>query len=228
MGALKAADDRMYAKKAGRSSASRQLTDVVLEVIAEQSAALDEHVERVSGLSVAVAEALGEPRQEVRRIGIAATLHDVGKSAIPAAILGKTGPLDLDEWDFMRLHPVIGERTVSAAPALAPAAPIIRSSHERIDGRGYPDGLVGEDIPLGSRIIAVCDAFDAMTADRSYRKAMSDRAALAELEANVGTQFDSRVVATFRRVIASDARQKAASAAARRPGPGGYRARTPA
>lgn len=88
------------------------------------------------------------------------------KTAIPAAILDKTGPLDEREWEFVRRHPVIGERIVMAAPALASTAPLIRSSHERIDGHGYPDGLVGEDIPLGSRIIAVCDAFDAMTSER--------------------------------------------------------------
>jgi two-component system, cell cycle response regulator len=197
------ADERMSADKASRSSASRQLTDVLLQVIAEQSASLDEHLERVSRLAAEIAEALGEPEHEVRMICTAAKLHDVGKTAIPAAILDKAGPLNTQEWVFMHRHPLIGERIVLAAPALASTAPLIRSSHERIDGHGYPDGLVGGDIPLGSRIIAVCDAFDAMTSDRSYRTAMSEAAALQELAANAGSQFDGRVVAAFDQRLAS-------------------------
>jgi diguanylate cyclase (GGDEF)-like protein len=201
--ALKLADKRMYANKASRSSPSRQLTDVLLQVIAEQNASLDEHVERVSRLAREIAEALGEPEHEVRQICTAAKLHDVGKTAIPAAILDKAGPLNAQEWIFMHRHPLIGERIVLAAPALASTAPLIRSSHERIDGHGYPDGLAGADIPLGSRIIAVCDAFDAMTSDRSYRTAMSADAALEELAAHAGSQFDGRVVATFDQLFAS-------------------------
>jgi two-component system cell cycle response regulator len=197
------ADERMHANRASRSSAGRQLTDVLLQVITEQNASLDEHVERVSELAVETAEALGEPEHEVRQICTAAKLHDVGKTAIPAAILDKAGPLDAQEWVFVHRHPLIGERIVLAAPALAGTAPLIRSSHERIDGHGYPDGLAGDDIPLGSRVIAVCDAFDAMTSDRSYRTAMSSDAALKELAANAGSQFDGRVVDTFNRVIAS-------------------------
>jgi two-component system cell cycle response regulator len=199
----KLADERMYANKASRSSPSRQLTDVLLQVIAEQNASLDEHVERVSRLAREIAEALGEPEHEVRQICTAAKLHDVGKTAIPAAILDKAGPLNAKEWIFMHRHPLIGERIVLAAPALASTAPLIRSSHERIDGHGYPDGLAGADIPLGSRIIAVCDAFDAMTSDRSYRTAMSADAALEELAAHAGSQFDGRVVATFDQLFAS-------------------------
>jgi diguanylate cyclase (GGDEF)-like protein len=195
--ALKLADERMYANKASRSSASKQVTDALLQVITEQNAGLDEHVERVSELSSAVAEALGEPEHEVRRVRLASRLHDVGKTAIPAAILDKPGPLDEREWEFMRRHPLIGERIVMAAPALASTAEIIRSSHERVDGQGYPDGLAAGDIPLGSRIIAVCDAFDAMTSDRVYRKSMSVEAALGELRNHAGTQFDRVVVEAF-------------------------------
>ena len=95
--------------------------------------------------------------------------------AIPDAILHKPGPLDAQEWAFMRRHTLIGERILSAAPALVPVAKLVRSSHERFDGGGYPDGLAGDEIPLGSRIVAVCDAYDAMTSDRSYRRAMSRR-----------------------------------------------------
>jgi diguanylate cyclase (GGDEF)-like protein len=201
--ALELADERMYANKAGRSSASRQVTDALLQVITEQNVCLDEHVERVSELAGAVAESLGEPEHEVWRVRLAAQLHDIGKTAIPAAILDKPGPLDEREWEFMRRHPLIGERIVLAAPALVGTAPLIRSSHERVDGGGYPDRLTGEEIPLGSRIIAVCDAFDAMTSDRGYRRSIGVAAALQELERHAGTQFDPAVVAAFRDVIAA-------------------------
>jgi diguanylate cyclase (GGDEF)-like protein len=197
---LKLADERMYANKASRSSASRQVSDALLQVITEQNASLDEHVERVSEFACAVAEALGEPEHEVWRVRLAARLHDVGKTAIPAAILDKPGPLDEREWAFMRRHPLIGERIVLAAPALAGTAPLIRSSHERIDGNGYPDGLRGEEIPLGARIIAVCDAFDAMTSERPYRGPTGVDAALAELQRAAGTQFDTEVVNAFCKV----------------------------
>lgn len=195
--ALRLADQRMYANKASRSPTSRQVTDALLQVITEQNTGLDDHVERVSELSGAVAEALGEPEHEVLQVRLAGTLHDVGKTAIPAEILDKPGPLDEREWEFMRRHPLIGERIVMSAPALANAAPLIRSSHERIDGQGYPDGLAGEDIPMGSRIIAVCDAFDAMTSNRVYSKSISIEAALEELRRHAGTQFDPAVVEAF-------------------------------
>lgn len=150
-----------------------------------------------SELSGSIAEALRAPDHEVRRICLAAKLHDVGKNAIPAAILGKSAPLDKQEWAFVRRHPLIGERIVLAVAALASTAPIIRASHERIDGHGYPDGIAGEGIPLGSRIIAVCDAYDAMTTDRSYRRAIGAEAAIEELHANAGSQFDGAVVDMF-------------------------------
>ncbi|HEY5317045.1 MAG TPA: HD domain-containing phosphohydrolase [Solirubrobacteraceae bacterium] len=199
--ALRLADERMYANKAGRSSASRQVTDALLQVITEQNASLDDHVDRVAGLAGTLAAALGQPKHEVERIRVAACLHDIGKTAIPAGILNKPGPLDEKEWEFIRSHPIIGGRIVSAAPALANTAELIHSSHERVDGCGYPDGLSGPDIPLGARIIAVCDAFDAMTSDRVYRRAMGVEAALEELEDNAGIQFDAAIVDEFRREI---------------------------
>jgi two-component system cell cycle response regulator len=195
--ALKLADQRMYANKASRSSASRQVTDALLQVVTEQNMLLEEHVERVSELAGAIAEAVGQPAHEVQRIQLAARLNDVGKTAIPAAILDKPGPLDHREQAFMRRHPLIGERIVLAAPALANTAELIHSSHERIDGHGYPDGLTGENIPLGSRIIAVCDAFDAMTSDRVYRKRLSPDDALEQRKRHAGTQFDATIVDAF-------------------------------
>jgi HD-GYP domain-containing protein (c-di-GMP phosphodiesterase class II) len=127
----------------------------------------------------------------------AAELHDIGKAAIPDAILNKPGPLDGDEWLFMRRHTIIGERILAEAPALVPVAALVRASHERWDGAGYPDGLAGDQIPLGARVIMVCDAFHAMTNRRAYSVALSPEAALDELRRGGGTQFDPLVVDAF-------------------------------
>jgi HD-GYP domain-containing protein (c-di-GMP phosphodiesterase class II) len=129
-------------------------------------------------------------------------LHDIGKLAIPEPILAKPGPLDDDEWVFIRNHPLIGERIVRAATSLAPASELIRWTHERYDGTGYPDGLRGDEIPIGSRIIAVCDAFDAMLSERPYSPARSVAAALEELQRHAGTQFDPTAVSAFCDLIA--------------------------
>jgi two-component system cell cycle response regulator len=135
----------------------------------------------------------------------AAELHDIGKLAIPDAIVHKPGPLDAHEWAFMKQHAIIGQRILNAAPALAPVAAIVRSAHERWDGSGYPDGLSGEAIPLGARIIAVCDAYDAMTSERCYQNARSHRDALAELRHHAGTQFDPAVVEALERYFQAGA-----------------------
>jgi two-component system cell cycle response regulator len=121
----------------------------------------------------------------------------VGKTAIPDAILNKPGPLDEKEWDFIRRHTVIGERIILAAPSLAPTAELVHSSHEAFDGSGYPDALRGEAIPLGARIIAICDAFDAMTSKRAYRGAMPTEDAIAELRRCAGKQFDPDIIEVF-------------------------------
>jgi HD-GYP domain-containing protein (c-di-GMP phosphodiesterase class II) len=121
--------------------------------------------------------------------------------ALPRAILDKRGPLTSEEWAFVRRHTIIGERIVSAAPALVEVARLVRSSHERFDGGGYPDGIAGTAIPIGARIIFVCDAFDAMTSDRPYRLARTPRDSLAELERCAGTQFDPEIVAAFMAVL---------------------------
>jgi HD-GYP domain-containing protein (c-di-GMP phosphodiesterase class II) len=139
---------------------------------------------------------------DVEQIRQAAELHDVGKVAIPDAILDKPGRLNDDEWAFIRRHTLIGERILAAAPALRSVATLVRSSHENFDGSGYPDGLVGSEIPLGSRIISVCDAFHAMTTDRPYRQAMSQSDAIAELRRCAGQQFDPAVVEQFCRALA--------------------------
>jgi diguanylate cyclase (GGDEF)-like protein len=197
--ALRIADQRMYANKnAGRVSAGRQATDVLIKMLAERYPDLAEHLDGVTELTALVARKLELPHDEQLTLLQAASLHDVGKVAIPDAILNKPGPLEPDEWDFIRQHPLIGERIVSVAPALTGAARLIRAHHERIDGTGYPDGLAGDQIPLGARIIFVCDAFHAMTSPRAYTSTpLSDEGALAELRAAAGTQFDPRIVEAF-------------------------------
>jgi PAS domain S-box-containing protein/diguanylate cyclase (GGDEF)-like protein len=201
--ALRKADQRMYARKGmTRASAARQTTDALLKALAERSTDLGLHLHDVTDLADAVGRVLAVPDEQMTPILQAAGLHDVGKIAIPDAILNKPGPLDPAEWDFMRAHTLIGERILGAAPALAQASKLVRSTHERFDGKGYPDGLEGKEIPLGSRIIAVCDAYDAMTSDRPYRTAMSAETALCELKNNSGTQFDPAVVEAFVAVAA--------------------------
>jgi HD-GYP domain-containing protein (c-di-GMP phosphodiesterase class II) len=128
-------------------------------------------------------------------------MHDIGKTAIPEAILNKPGPLDEREWEFMRRHTIFGERILSAAPALVPVAKLVRSSHERWDGGGYPDALAGEQIPLGARIIFTCDAYDAIVSNRAYQDARGSDEALAELARCAGSQFDPHVVAVLTEVV---------------------------
>ena len=199
---LQLADERMYAQKHGRSSgAGEQARDVLMRTMQAKQPALGEHSSEVAQLAVAVARHLGMTAEEIDEVARAAELHDVGKVGIPDAILEKPAPLDADEWAFMRQHTVLGERILSAAPALRPVAQLVRSSHERWDGTGYPDGLAGAQIPRGSRVIAVCDAYEAITADRPYRRARSSEAACAELRATAGTQFDPEVVDAFIREV---------------------------
>ncbi len=204
--ALRIADDRMYEHKTSRVSAARQSTDVLLRALGERSPDLPEHLSDVATLATATAQQLGLGEPEIKRIRIAAELHDVGKVAIPDSILDKPGPLDDEEWRFMRRHTEIGERIINAAPSLAHAAPLVRSSHERYDGRGYPDRLAGEQIPLGASIIAVCDAFDAMTSQRPYSAAITTAEALAELQRCSGSQFAPSIVRAFCELVESPTR----------------------
>ncbi len=201
--ALKVADRRMYAEKGGgRLSAGRHSRDVLLRRLSERQPDLHIHLEGVAELAIQVGRELGMPGEELDELARAAELHDIGKVAIPDEILEKKGPLDDHEWSFIRRHTIIGERILMAAPALRPVAKLVRSTHERFDGSGYPDGMLGEDIPLGSRVVAVCDAFDAMTSGRSYRGALTEAQAQEELLACAGTQFDPDVVEAFCRLLA--------------------------
>ena len=210
--ALALADQRMYAQKAGgRVSASRQTADALLEVLRERDGALHDHTGDVAALAEETAQALGLSIAEVESVRLAAELHDIGKSAIPDAILNKPGKLDENEWRFIRQHTLIGERIIRAAPALAKVAGVVRASHERVDGTGYPDGLAGEDIPMGARIVAVCDAYDAMVAERPYRDPRTPDEALAELRRCTATQFDERVVDTVCTIVQARELQRSAA-----------------
>jgi diguanylate cyclase (GGDEF)-like protein len=196
--ALQLADRRMYARKDGRpASAARQSGDVLLAAIGQREPELLAHTRAVARLARELATALGLDAEERDAIARAAELHDVGKVAIPDAILAKRGPLDPEEAAFMRRHTVIGEAIIAGAPALRPVAALVRASHERWDGGGYPDGLAGEAIPLGARIVSVCDAFSAMLQQRPYGEPLAELDALDELRASAGAQFDPAVVAAF-------------------------------
>jgi diguanylate cyclase (GGDEF)-like protein len=195
--ALRLADERMYAQKTSRATAGHQASAALVQVLIEQDSDLSTRVDDVARLAAATAQELGVPEAEIARIRLGAQLHDIGKTAIPESILGKFGPLDESEWEYIRRHTVIGERIITAAPSLAHTASLVRSSHERVDGDGYPDRLAGTEIPLGSRIIAVCDAYGAMVSRRPYRDPMTASEALAELRRCAGAQFDPDVVNAF-------------------------------
>jgi diguanylate cyclase (GGDEF)-like protein len=196
--ALHVADQRLYTDKRSRHTVVRsEIKDVLMQVLAEQDRTLITHSGHVADLVESTARRLGLSREDIELTKLGAELHDVGKAAIPASILDKPGPLEWQERLFMQRHSEIGERIVAAAPTLAAIAPIVRSIHERVDGAGYPDGLSLENIPIHSRIIAVVDAFDAMTSERPYRVATSTSEALAELHRHAGTQFDPIVVEAF-------------------------------
>ena len=156
-----------------------------------------EHSNTVRDLAIAVGSAMGLEGRALAEVEAGALLHDVGKIGIPDAILHKPGPLDEAEWDLMREHPAIGERILRQLPGLAEVALAVRHEHERWDGNGYPDGLAGEEIPLTSRIVLVCDAYNALVSDRPYRSRLTRAEALRELHRCAGSQFDPTVVATL-------------------------------
>jgi two-component system, cell cycle response regulator len=197
--ALRLADQRMYADKGARRTAvaQRSATHVLLQIVRERDPALRAHTQEVGGWAAEVARRLGADVDAVEQARLGGELHDVGKTAIPDAILGKPGPLTDVEWEFMQTHTVVGERILLADSALAAIAPIARSHHERWDGAGYPDRLEGEAIPAAARIVAVCDAYEAMVADRPYRVGRPPAEALAELERCAGSHFEPAVVEAF-------------------------------
>ena len=174
---------------------------VLAELVEDDDPYTGVHCRDVVRLALRVADEMQAPDHVRSDVEIGALLHDVGKIAVPKSIVRKGGALSDREWHVMRRHTIHGERMLLRDAGLADVAPIVRASHERWDGLGYPDGLAGEEIPLASRIITVCDAFDAMTSDRPYRRARTPAWARRELMACAGTQFDPMVVAALLAVL---------------------------
>ncbi|MGH2716914.1 MAG: HD-GYP domain-containing protein [Thermoleophilaceae bacterium] len=189
---------RMLASVGGPDGADLQLATVVglAETLDVRDNGAVGHSQTVGRYAELTAIELGLPSERVERVRLAGVLHDVGKIGVSDRVIVKPGPLDADEWREMRTHPEIGARLLTH-PEFDDLRAWVLSHHERPDGRGYPEGLTGDAIPLEASILAVADAYEAMTADRAYRAAMGDEAARAELEAGAGTQFDARVVRAF-------------------------------
>jgi diguanylate cyclase (GGDEF)-like protein len=204
------------------------------EALLERDRYTGEHSESVVELVEAVARGLGLRGREVTHIKAAALLHDIGKVAIPDSILNKPGPLDDGEWEVMRTHPVVGERILRAIPGMGPIARIVRHEHERFDGGGYPDGIAGDEIPIGARIILACDAYHAMTSDRPYRKSIGHGEAIRELVENAGKQFDPQVTEVLigslygQRQAGGGLTEAESEAKATAPRPAGLASKTPA
>jgi HD-GYP domain-containing protein (c-di-GMP phosphodiesterase class II) len=174
---------------------------MLADLVEEDDAYTGSHCRVVVHLALEVADALRVGDDVRRDVELGALLHDLGKIAVPKSIVRKPGPLTSGEWHVMRRHTIQGERMLVRDESLAHIGVIVRASHERWDGHGYPDGLAGEAIPLAARIISACDALDAMTSDRPYRRAMSLLAARSELSRCSGTQFDPLVVAALLSVL---------------------------
>jgi putative nucleotidyltransferase with HDIG domain len=188
------------------SRAYRGTALLLRDLLEEDDEYTGHHTEDVVELSVAVGEQMGVDEDTLRETEMGALLHDIGKIAVPDEIINKPGPLDDAEWAIMKTHTVEGERMLKQVGGmLSSVGVVVRASHERWDGGGYPDGLVGEAIPVAARIVSACDAFNAMTTDRSYRKALPLEVALGELRTNAGTQFAPDVVDALIAVVLRDA-----------------------
>jgi two-component system cell cycle response regulator len=201
--ALQLADQRMYADKdSRRPSPGGEVEAVLARILQQRAPKLASHGDAVAELSTAVGWQLGLPPGEIVALRRIAELHDIGKMAIPDAILDKPEALSDEEWEYMRQHTILGERIISAAPSLGSVAKVIRSTHERWDGDGYPDKLEGDRIPLAARIVFVCDAYDAITSERPHAPARPGEEALEELKRGAGTQFDPAAVEAVCKVLA--------------------------
>ena len=186
---------------------SQELKDTYLATVKALAAAVEAkddctggHIQRVHALGMLLARAIVPEEAGDAQLACGFLLHDVGKLAVPDAVLNKPGPLDADEWELMRQHPEKGAKILAAIPFLDRALDVVRHHHERWDGAGYPAGLKGEDIPLWARIFAIVDTVDAITSDRPYRQGRPLEAAIDELRAGAGAQFDPACVAAFERL----------------------------
>src|SRR5215211_5988352 len=176
---------------------ARKVTSILVDAITPKDHYTGDHALQVARLSWLVGRDLGLNEEELEWLVHGALLHDLGKIGVADEILEKLGPLTVDEWVVIKRHPEIGARMIEPLESLSEAIPAIRHHHERPDGSGYPDGLEGDEIPLGARIVAACDAFDAMVSNRAYGAAMSAQSAVSELLRGSGTQFDPGVVEVF-------------------------------
>ena len=161
------------------------------------------HIRRVQIFATGLAQALGLPRPEIQGIKTAALLHDIGNLAVPEHILSKPGPLTPEEFQKIRIHPQVGAEIIAAVPFPYPVAPLIMSHHERWDGKGYPQGLAGGDIPLGARILTIVDYYDAVTTERPYHKALSYESAVGLLKHEAGRALDPKLVPLFVELLPS-------------------------
>lgn len=196
----------MGIERAGRGGLHRvyeQTIDALVAAAGQRDKTAEGHSQRVARYSIAIGKVLGLTSDEILNLKYAASLHDIGKVAISRKIINKIGKLNNDEFAIMKQHSTIAIRILEKVDGLEFAVPLIRHHHERYDGKGYPDSLMGEDIPLGSRIISVAEAFDILTSDVPWRDAMDQESALQELSACAGTQFDPLIVEAFRTAITS-------------------------
>jgi len=209
---MRLADNRLYSRKHGRSAQQRGIptaetmslswATALAHAVDERITVKQAHSRKVAQYCKAMAKALGWSEEDSEQLEIAAVLHDIGKVAVPDRILRKEESLTPEEWEEIKLHPKAGAEIVARIKGFERTVPWIENARENFDGSGYPDGLKGDEIPLGARILHVTSAFDAMTTDRPYRAALTTEEALAELERNAGTQFDPECVALFEREVA--------------------------
>lgn len=194
----------MGVERTNRDGAERlyeQTVEALVAAVGQRDKDAEGHSQRVCRYSMAVGGVLRLSDADMVRLKHAASLHDIGKIAISRKILNKLGRLTEAEFEIMKRHSIIAIRILEKVDGLHDSAPLVKHHHERFDGKGYPDGLSGQDIPLGSRIIAVAEAFDILTSDVPWRDAMDQECALVELEACAGTQFDPVVVSAFRTAL---------------------------
>lgn len=191
------------ADRGGLHRLHEQTIDALIAAAGQRDRTAEGHSRRVARYCVAIGRMIGLSQDEMTTLKYAAGLHDIGKVAISRKILNKLGKLTEQEFSVMKQHSTIGLRIIEKIDGFQDAAPIIKHHHERYDGRGYPDGLVGEDIPLGSRIISIAEAFDILTSDVPWRDAMDQESALEEIRACAGTQFDPALVSAFSEAIGS-------------------------
>ncbi|UMZ74750.1 diguanylate cyclase domain-containing protein [Natranaerofaba carboxydovora] len=202
---LKKADEHMYRDKLDKSKSARvQVIDTLMSALAERDHVTEGHVKRLSLLCTKIGERIGLSSRRLGDLSLLAQVHDIGKVGTPDNILFKKGPLSDEEWKIMKQHSEKGHRIALSSPDLSGIADLILKHHERWDGRGYPLGTKGKDIPAECRILAIVDAYDAMTSDRPYRKALSKEEAIKELRNCAGTQFDPELVEIFCEVIESE------------------------